>query len=184
MAYKISVEPTEEPLSKEEAKTHLRERSTDYDSEIQNLIVEGRKYVERMTGRALISQTWKYYMDELPTEFKLPLPPLSSVTSISYQDTSNATQTLGSGNYTVDTFQEPGRVFKSFTGTYPDTYSDLNAVTVTFVCGYGNKEDVPESLKRAIKLYVQWQFDHDPTAKDLLDAIIQQERVEWLEHDV
>jgi len=184
MAYKISVEPTEEPVSKAEAKAHLRERSTDYDTEIENLIIEGRRYVERMTGRALCTQTWKLYMDDLPLAFKVPYPPLQSVSSISYQDSNNATQTLGSSNYTVDTYEEPGRIYQASSGTYPSVYTDLNVVTVTFVCGYGNKEDVPESFKRAIKLYVQWQFDHDQTAKDMLDGIIQNERVEWLEHDV
>lgn len=184
MAIKISIEPTEEPVSKAEAKTQLRERSTDYDTEITNLITEGRKYVEKMTGRALVTQTWKLYMDDLPSSFKVPKPPLQSISSISYQDVNNSTQTLASSNYTVDTNSEPARVVRSQTGSYPSIYTDLNVVTVTFVCGYGNKEDVPESLKAAILLYIQWRFDHDQTARELLDGIIQSERVEWLELDV
>ena len=164
-----------------EAKTQLRERSTDYDAEIMNLITEGRVYVEKMSGRALVTQTRAMYLNGLYDSITIPHAPLQSVSSISYQDDNNATQTLSSSLYTVDAKSQPGVVARAYNQTYPSVYDDLNVVTITFVCGYGTREDVPDSYKAAIKLYVQWRFDHDPTSKELLDMLISQGKIEWLE---
>jgi uncharacterized phiE125 gp8 family phage protein len=177
----ISIAPTTEPVTLSEVKDQVRERSTDYNSELQNLITEGRVYVEKMTGRALITQTRKAYFDDLYLTMVLPNPPLQSVSSISYQDSSNAAQTLSSSLYTVDTKSKLGKVSQAYSQSYPSVYDDYNAVTVTYVCGYGGREDVPDSFKAAIKLYVQWRFDHDDSAKEIMDILISQEKVEWLE---
>lgn len=160
MSIKITVQPTIEPITLSEAKTHLKVDEDDFDVEINNLITQGRQHVENVTGRALITQTWEYKLDGFKTCMKIPRPPLQSVSSIQYQDASDATQTLGASNYTIDSDSEPGRIVESPTGNYPSTYEDLNAVTVTFVAGYGDAaSDVPEVFKQAIKLYVERMFD-------------------------
>ena len=183
MATILDTAPTEYPVTLNEAKSHLRVDGNDSDGDITALIDQATKYVESVTGRALVTQTWKVVLDSLPTELKLPKPPLQSVSSISYQDANNATQTLGASNYTVDTNSQPGRVVQSYSGTYPNTYPDLNAVTITFVCGYGARTAVPETYKQAIKLYIEKMYDmpsgpYGQALDDTLTALVINNRIE------
>jgi len=160
MSLNITVSPTTEPVTLGEAKAHLNVDWDDDDTEISNLIKQGRQYVEDVTGRALITQTWEFKLDGFKPIIMIPRPPLQSVSSVQYQDASDATQTLASSNYTVDIDSEPGRLVESPTGSYPTTYDDINAVTITFVAGYGDAaSDVPEIFKQAIKLYVERMYD-------------------------
>lgn len=160
MALVLTTAPSIEPVTLSEIKTHLHIDVDDHDTELNNLITQARVHVENVTGRALNTQTWKLILDGFKTEIKVPRPPLQSVSSITYQDTSDATQTLDASNYSVDSDSEPGRIKESPTGNYPSTYDDLNVVTVTFIAGYGDAvSDVPETFKQAIKLYVERMFD-------------------------
>ena len=160
MPLTLNTAPTIEPVTLSDAKAHLNVDWDDDDTLISNLITQGRKYVEDVTGRALITQTWELKFDGFKTEIKVPRPPLQSVSSITYQDESDAQQTLGASNYSVDTDSEPGRIVESPTGNYPSTYDDLNVVTVTFIAGYGDAaSDVPEIFKQAIKLYIERMYD-------------------------
>ena len=160
MATTLVTAPTEYPVTLSDVKTHLKIEANDFDGELSGLIDDATKFVEDMTGRALITQTWKFYLDDFKSLIKVPKPPLSSVTSITYTDSSGSSQTLASSNYTVDAKSQPGRIHQKPSGSFPGTYGDVNDVTITFVCGYGNKTAVPEGLKRAIYLYIERMFDN------------------------
>jgi len=89
MKVSIVTQPTEEPLTLDEAKQHLRVDIEDDDSLILSLIKVAREYAETVTGRKLITQTWKYYLDDWPTDkdyIEIPFPPLQSISSITYTD--------------------------------------------------------------------------------------------------
>lgn len=175
----VSTHPSDEPVTLEDVKDALRISGSDHDSALENLIQQARKYVEFHTGRALVTQTRKLYLDSWDTEISLPFPPLQSVSSIKYRDTSNVEQTLAASNYTVDSYQEPAVITQSYGGSYPALYPDKNAITVTYTCGYGAADDVPERMKEAIKLYIQWIFDHDEDSKAVLDRFIDADKVNW-----
>lgn len=179
MSLTLYTAPTEYPITLGEAKDHLRVDSTDYDDEIQAMISEGTSYIEDIVGYKLITQTWKYITDAFNKSIKLPIAPLQSVTSITYKDTSNVSQTLSSSYYIVDTSSIPARINQAYGYTYPDTYTDINSVTVTFVCGYGDAGDVPEVFKRAIKLYCQYAFDSDKDALDMCHTLIMKYKIDW-----
>ena len=170
---------TEDPITLDEVKEHLRIETNDFDAELTALIAEGTKYVEDFTGRKLVTQTWTYKIDEFSELINLPYPPLQSVSSISYQDDDNATQTLSSATYTVDTNSAPARIKEAYNQTYPTTYPEINSVTITFVAGYGDADDVPERFKRAIKMYCQWMHDLDSVAGEIMDRLITQDKVTW-----
>ena len=195
MSLTRTVDPATEPITLAEAKTHLR-ISTSADSPqpaetladdayIEDLIIEAREYVENVTGRALITQTFELKLDAFQTCIKIPRPPLQSVSSVQYQDASDATQTLAASNYTVDADSEPGRLVESNTGTYPSTYPDLDAVTITFVAGYGTADDVPEIFKRAIKLYIEKMYDMPVSAYaeslgNALESLLLHKKIDWM----
>lgn len=172
--------PTKEPLSLDEVKEHLRIESNDYDSELDALIQEARRYVERHTGKALITQTWNLVLDDFRIKLDIPYPPLQSIESVTYNDLDNTSQILNSAYYTVDTDSEPGRMNEAYGYSYPGVYPDLNSVTIQFKAGYGDDpEDVPETYKRAMKLYIQWMYDGEKLAKNALDSIITESKVNW-----
>lgn len=58
---------------------------------------------------------------------------------------------MSASDYIVDTANEPGRICLAPNSSWPTTQSDrINAVEITFVCGYGDPPDVPYGIKSAI----------------------------------
>lgn len=152
--------PTEEPITIDEAKEQIRESLGDQDTRIRSLITAARRYCETVTKRQICTATWDYRLDCFPAwEIGLPLPPLQSITSITYVDTDGATQTFSSSKYLVDAYSEPGRVTPVWDQIWPTTRWQNNAVTIRFVAGYGAASAVPDSIKHAIKMHVQMNYD-------------------------
>ncbi len=156
MALKISVEPTEEPINLEEAKAHLRVDIEDDNAIILNLITVARQYAEAVTGRALITQTWNYYLDDWPADkdyIEIPLPPLRTSTSVQYTDYNAVVTTLGTTEYIVDTNNIPGRIVLPYGETWPTaTLYPSNPINILFTCGHGTPNDIPEGIKQAMKV--------------------------------
>jgi uncharacterized phiE125 gp8 family phage protein len=143
----------------------MRITHTSEDTYYATLIAAAREYAEFATQRQLVTATWKLYLDEFPYDsgngyaprdgqIVVPYPPLASVTSIEYVDTAGASQTLSASLYTVDSKTQPGRIVPSFGNSWPSVRSVANAVTVTYVAGYGAAAAVPAKIKHAIKLLV------------------------------
>lgn len=175
MSIKRTTDAAAEPISTAEAKTHLRVTSSDDDTYIGTLIKVARKNVEQYLSRALITQTWTWKLDAFPSEFEVPYAPLQSVTSIQYLDTGGSSQTLDSSVYTVDANSEPGRIVEAYSQSWPATRDVIDAVTVTYVAGYGDAgSDVPEPIRQAILILVsQWYENREPvTPVDLREVPI------------
>jgi uncharacterized phiE125 gp8 family phage protein len=87
----------------------------------------------------------------------MPFPPLVSVTSVKYVDTTGVTQTWDPTLYQVSAPSGPraerGRVQPAYGQAWPVTRDQMDAVIVRFTCGYGADGDtVPQMLRRAILL--------------------------------
>lgn len=186
MALSLVTAPATEPVTLAEAKLHLRVDVNDDDDLITALIVAAREHVETFTHRALITQTWDLQLDKFPSldwsaplvgdsvsrgPLWIPKPPLASVTSVTYVDTTGTTQTWSASAYTVDAPAGPharmGRIVPAFAQFYPVTRTQPNAVTVRFVAGYGAASAVPASIKAAIKILVATWFDPGRQAVNL-----------------
>ncbi len=168
MALVITSAPSDELLSVEDAKRHLRVMSSDLDDEIASLIRAARDYCERFTQRTLrttVTRTLKQrywwqscyaggFIGSLDCRYrtgssglKLPWPPLLTVSGITYYDTDNAQQTLGTGNYTVETSTDGGgRVIWTSTATIPSLYDREDAITITFTAGYASIDSTTAPL--------------------------------------
>lgn len=96
------------------------------------------------------------------TGFELYLhhSPLASVSSVVYIDQDGVQQTLATSAYKVDTTSEPARLMPAYGTTWPATRNEINAVTVTYTCGYGSAQDVPEPIKSWIKLRVAAMYEN------------------------
>lgn len=154
MALVLYAAPAAEPVSTTEAKSHLRVDHATDDTLIASLVQAAREMAEQQTRRALITQTWDLYLDDWPDggELRLYLPPLQSVTSIQYTDSSGSVATFGTANYYVDTYREPGAVVLNDGCSWPaTTLRETSGIQVRFTCGYGTAGSaVPMPIRQAI----------------------------------
>lgn len=156
--------PASEPVTTSEAKTHLRVTSSTDDTYIGNLVTAARELCENFTGRCFINQTFAWTLDAFPASdwdyLYFPRAPLGSVSSVTYYDSDNAQQTWSSSEYDVDTAGNLGRLRPKDGYSWPTTYDRPNAITVTFVAGYGSAaSSVPQSIKHAMLLHIGDLYD-------------------------
>ena len=107
---------------------------------------------------------------------EIPRAPLISVDSITYTDTTGATQTLATSEYVVDAQgdDEPVRILPAYGKTWPATRIYPNAVTIQFQAGYANAAAVPSSIKSAIKQIVgTWQENRESVVTDTRVAALE-----------
>jgi len=138
----------------------LNQGYSDEDTYLTSLITAAREYCEEYQNRAYITQTWELGLDEFPDEIEIPKGKLQTIDSIKYTDSDNVTTTLAATEYVVSTRGILGRVVPAYSKTFPSfVESPLDAVIVTFTCGYGDDaSDVPEKVKQAIKLLISHWF--------------------------
>lgn len=164
--------PAVEPLTADEAKAHLRYPYEDQDLLIRSLIVSARRYCEKATGKAFVTQTLRLTRDRFPDyrdcyEFRLPQPPLQTVTNIQYTDSNGVLQTVDPSTYVVDATQEVGRIGLAWGETWPtDAIDQIAAVKVNYVAGYGLASAVPDTLKSAMKLLIEHGFQNREAVSD------------------
>lgn len=151
--------PTAEPISVAEAKAWARVDLQADDVLIAGLITSMRQHFDGKDawfGRALMTQTWDLALDCFPYEWpyviRLPLPPLQGVSSVTYLDSNGVSTVLPTTEYFVDTKSEPGRLMPTYGKLWPSARKTINAITVRFVAGYGDKPtDVPDPIRTWLK---------------------------------
>lgn len=163
LAVKITTAPLVEPISVEEARSHLRIDHDGEDDLLERLIAQARTYCEDVSQRALITRTYTAYLDVFPAcAFALPYPPLLAVTSIKYTDEDGNQSTYSSANYLVDAHREPGRVVLKSTSSWPNvTLKEINGVEIIWTAGYGaTAASVPPRYKQAILLLLGHYYEN------------------------
>jgi len=144
------------PLSLEDAKAHLNVTTSDFDEDIQSMVIDAIRIAENDTCRALLTQTWKGYLDSFPSvnNIRLPFGQLQDVSSITYKDSDGTETTLDTSDYIVET-TEPGRIVLAYNACWPSfTAYPSNPICITFVCGWDDPADVPAGIVRGIKLLI------------------------------
>lgn len=156
--------PEINPVTLEEAKTHLRITHDADDDMLRRYINSATRWVEDFTHRKLISQTWDLTLPRFPygtRPIELPFGKIQSVTWIKYYDSGNSLVTLtgpSSGSPAGTDYQEDftddwcGVLAPPINTDWPDAHDErLAPVTVRFVAGYGtNADDIPDPLVTAV----------------------------------
>lgn len=140
--------------------------NTTGDPMLNMLITAARQHVETYLKRKLITQTLDLYLDQFPC-WTINLPPLQSVTAITYFDSNGVEQTLASDQYLVDSTTQPARITPAFGLVWPVTQWRNNAVKVRFVAGYGAASAVPACVKN-------WMLIRIKTLWDQRDQLVKQ----------
>lgn len=167
MALTLITPPTSQVVTTTEAKSFLRIDHSDDDTLIDLLIEAATKHLDGRNGtlqRALNPQTWELSYDSFPCgSIEIPLPPLTEVLSVKYDDSNGDEQTIASTNYYVDIASEPGWVVPVSTFIWPTPLVAANAVRIRFTAGYAEESGssgVPETIKTAIKMMVADLYDY------------------------
>ncbi len=168
---KLVTKPSEEPITLDETKDHLRLELDDAseDALVARLIVAARRRAENFLWRAIMKQTWDYFLDDFPGSadtILLPLPPLQSVTTVKYIDLDGVQQTLAASLWKVDAVSEPARLVPAFEETWPSTREEINAVEIRFVAGYTNIGEVPEEVKSGMKMMTASWYENRESLRE------------------
>lgn len=165
----VTVAPTAEPVTLEEAKVHLRCDDRDSDGDlvarpdddlISGLISAARQHAEKYCNACWAEQTIVCQCDSFTDFDRLPAGPLKSVTSIVYVDPAGAEQTLDDSVYEPRKGELEPSVALSTGHAWP-AIKPGSRITLTAV--YGG--DVPPAIKVAILLFVgAWYENREETA--------------------
>lgn len=163
MHLRLITGPTAEPITLDDAKQQCRVDGEHDDVYITSLVMAARTYIETVTRRALLTQTWEMVLDYWPWTqgVLMTKPPLQSIVSVKYTNAANAVQTWNSANYFAATASEPGRLFRAKSVSWPvDELWPAEAIVIRYVCGWGNPEDVPEPIKQAMRLLIAHWYEN------------------------
>lgn len=151
--------PANRLITAADLRTHSRMDYTGEDEYLEQLIDAAVEAAESYTWRRFVTQTWDQSFDAFADPLVLRYPPLSSVTSVTYTDTNGDTQTASSSTlYETGQINGIDVVRLRYDQTWPTTRGHEDVVTVRFVCGYGDPDDVPEDIKQAVRLHVAHHF--------------------------
>jgi hypothetical protein len=168
-----------EPLTLAEAKQWARIQYAVDDNIVAKLIAKARRLGEGpLLKRAFMLQSKCLYFMGFPWSgyyslairgmglnpwwfpyaqgiIQLPYPTLQAVTSVQYVDTTGTLQTIPPANYVYTPNAQPGRLQPAYGLIWPVARPQVDAVQITFTCGYGALEsDVPESVQIALGMLV------------------------------
>ena len=135
------------------------------DDMLTGIIKAAREYVEDITGRALLTQTWDYCLNEWPSRdyIKLPYGNLQSVSSVKWKDTDGSETALTvTTDYLVETNGEQcGRIVLPYSTPWPSgSLYPSNPITVRFICGWTTAALIPAKIKAAIKMICTDLYEH------------------------
>lgn len=140
MSLQIVTPPTAEPVTIDEVKARLRLTTTADDALILQLITTARVFAEAAIKKSIVSKGYSTTLERFPwpTEcIRLPVGPVSAVTSIMYMDPVGIWQTWPAATYLVGLQQLPAVILPVQGAGYPETYQapGLNVVVINFNAG-------------------------------------------------
>lgn len=135
------------PVSLDEARLRLRMDDTTSDAELEALLLAATRHCEQATRSSITPQRWQLFLRDFPADtIPLPQPPIISIDSITYCDTSGTWQNLPASSYSLT----PHRFSPRIHLFNPPAVAPLPyAVMVNFTSGHLN---TPPDLAMAILL--------------------------------
>ncbi len=163
--------PAVEPVGLADFKAHARIDADDEDTLLSAILLAARAHIETLSGKVLITQTWRMLSDSVPSDGRLALlvRPVRSVDSVVVYDAEGAATNL-----------EPEAWLADLGGRWPrlmlrrpaaTRLQAMNGIEVDVTAGYGNTGlDVPAVLRHAIMMLATHWYAHRATGFDFTSA--------------
>jgi uncharacterized phiE125 gp8 family phage protein len=181
--------PTVEPITTDEAVHYMRigTPSTADSAFITGLIKSARKYCENLQHRAYITQTWEMSLNKFPCAYndrlnnvkksdviEIPMGNLQTVDSVTYTDSANVAHTLAENtDYIVSTRGVLGKISPPYNGLWPTSeLAPLDPVVIRFTCGYGLAVAIPETIKQAMYMLIDYWYNNRDAAAQTVSSEI------------
>lgn len=149
--------PAAEPITLADAKDHLRVCDDSEDDLVTAYIVAAREYVETVTGRKLITQTWEQRLEcfpHHPQAIAFDLFPVRTIVSVKYTDADGAEQTMDSADYLLRIGRLPQVVEPVYNSNWPSVARDV-VIRVTV-----GDAAAPAAAVHAIRLLVGHWYEN------------------------
>ena len=171
-SWRVTTPPAIEPITIHELKSELGLVPAHVtDARLERLIKSARSLAESFTGRAFIRQTITLQLDSFPDRgmpwwdgvrqapraaftggapIPLPRPPAISLTSVTWWDSSDNSDTLDLSTVELDTMSAPARIHLLTGQSWPAARYRAG-VSIVYEAGYGDAaHDVPPEVAEAI----------------------------------
>jgi len=159
--------PSGTPIALADAKAHMRVDSTSEDDLITSLIAAAGARIEAETELALLSQTWRLYLDAWPPDLEVEIAPtpVLSVDDIVVYDAAGDPASVPTTGYLVDRYARPARIRLTDAGSSPGV--EINGIEIDFTAGFGSDPaDIPEPLRQAMLLLIAHWYENRQVASD------------------
>lgn len=157
----IKTPPQSEPISRAEAKAHLRVSFDDDDALIDRLVAAARSKAESFLRAALLPTVFEFKTNGFPPQIELPIGPVltSADSQIQYVNDAGVLTTLSTALYQFS-LGEIGLIRPSYGNVWPATRQQLDAVTVEFKAGWTTAASIPPAIIAAIYLILGDLYEH------------------------
>lgn len=159
--YTLITGALQKPITLEEVKQRSRIDGDDLDNDLCSFINAVTLIAEKITGRDLLTKTYKGYLDCFPCNsqgIQIRKSKLQTIVSIQYL-VDNVLTTFDSSNYYITDKQEFSEIWLFDEKLYPIN-ADINrkqVIEITFTAGYGSKPcDIPLDFKNAMLTHVNY----------------------------
>ncbi|OBZ96016.1 hypothetical protein ADU59_06450 [Pararhizobium polonicum] len=151
--------PLGEPLTLAETKAHLRIDGSAEDDLIASLIRTVREHIERETGLALLTRTFRLYLDGWPCSrvIQIGRDPVQTIEAVTVYDADGIATDIDASGFVLDGQARPARLALP---RQPEPEQAINGIEIDFSAGFGaTGTDVPDTLKRAMLLHAALLYE-------------------------
>lgn len=155
--------PGAEAITLAETKAHLRVDGTAEDDLLAALIRTAREHLERETGLALITRSFRLYLDAWPEGrvIRIVKGPVQAIEAVTVYDDAGMPAEIDVAGAVLDGTARPARlVLPAQASAFPGPGRMLNGIEIDFTAGFGEAgTDVPDTLKRAMLAHVAAMYE-------------------------
>lgn len=151
--------PLGAPVTLDEVKAHLRIEHADEDAYLESMIAAATAHLEAVTGRKLLTQVWRQYLDGPPPDglVRLAVEPVRAIVAVRIYDGEGVSREVPLEGMELDRISSPPRLVFS-QALQPG--KALNGIEIDIEAGHGEAAiDLPDVLRRALLLLVAHAYE-------------------------
>ena len=155
--------PALEPVSRIEAKEHLKVTTDAEDDLIDRLITTARQQVEKQIDKVLIDQTWKIYLNEWPAtgQIILPVAPVTAVVNLRTWSQDDVAAIIDPAHYYADLLAGPQKLILRQSRLWLRPGRIANGIEIEVTAGFGpDGNAVPAPLRTAMLILIAHWFEN------------------------